>query len=72
VEPAAPATVPPPLTIQQALDFIFAELRTGDEPMLPRLEQEFVQRAMAAEQGDLGKVAKRLGLPKIALQKKLK
>jgi two-component system nitrogen regulation response regulator GlnG len=62
----------PALTLQAALDFIFQELRSGDEPILPRLEREMIARAVDADAGGEIKIAKRLGLTKAALQKKLR
>mgnify|MGYP003461304685 CR=1 FL=1 len=55
-----------------ALDFVFQELRSGDESILPRLEREMIARAVDADTGDEIKIAKRLGLTKAALQKKLR
>ncbi len=68
----APAEAPPraALTLEAAFDFLFAELATSGEPMLPRVEQAFVSRALAAEKSDDAKVAKQLGLTKAALQKR--
>jgi DNA-binding NtrC family response regulator len=59
------------LTLDGALDFVFAQLKSGDEPVLTRLEREMIARAVQAEGADAA-VAKRLGLTKAALQKKLK
>ena len=67
-----PAPVAPALTLASALDFVFAELAAGDGPLLPRLEHEMVVRALAADGGDEAKAAKRLGLTKAVLQKKVK
>jgi two-component system nitrogen regulation response regulator GlnG len=84
VTPVVPAPAAPPpivaaepmpapaLTLQAALDFIFQELRSGDEPILPRLEREMIARAVDADTGGEIKIAKRLGLTKAALQKKLR
>lgn len=73
---ASPAVVAEPAgsekpTLAQALDIVFAEL-SGDEPLLPRLERELIARALAAEDGDEAKAAKRLGLTKAALAKRAK
>ena len=45
-------------------------LRTGEEPILPRVERELVARVVAAEP-DLAKAAKLLGLTEAALQKRV-
>ena len=62
----------PALTVERALDYLFGELRRGDEPVLARMERELAARALAAENGDSAKAAKLLGLTASALQKKLK
>ena len=54
-----------------ALDYVLAQLREADEPVLKRLEREMITRVMQAEGGDVLKAAKRLGLTKAALTKKL-
>jgi DNA-binding NtrC family response regulator len=59
------------LTLDAALDFVFGQLKEGDEPVLARLEREMIARAVQAEGADAA-VAKRLGLTKAALQRKLK
>jgi DNA-binding NtrC family response regulator len=71
LSPAADAAAPA-LTVGAALDFVFAQLKSADTPLLPRVERELVARALAAESGDAAKAAKLLGLTKAALQKKLK
>jgi DNA-binding protein Fis len=58
--------------MERALDYLFGELRRGDEPVLARVERELAARALAAEDGDSAKAAKLLGLTASALQKKLK
>jgi two-component system nitrogen regulation response regulator GlnG len=69
--PAAPvAPVAPVLTLETALDFVYAELAGADGPLLPRLEREMIKRVLAAEEGDEGKAAKRLGLTKAVLHKR--
>jgi two-component system nitrogen regulation response regulator GlnG len=69
-EPAAPA-VPAYQALGSALDYVLAQLREADEPVLKRLEREMITRVMQAEGGDVLKAAKRLGLTKAALTKKL-
>jgi len=60
------------LTLDDALNFVVAELSAGTEPLLARLEKEIVARVLKAEGDDPAKAAKRLGLTKAALQKRLK
>ena len=66
--PPAPAA----LTLDGAFDYIFEQLKTGDDPILARVEHELIVRVLAAAGGDEAKAAKRLGLTKAALQKRLK
>ncbi|MFA5262679.1 MAG: sigma-54 dependent transcriptional regulator [Opitutaceae bacterium] len=58
------------LTLEQALDHVFAEYAAGGKPILPGIEKEMITRALRAEQGDLARVAARLGLTKAALKKR--
>ncbi len=58
-------------SLDGALDFVFAQLGSADEPVLKRLEREMITRVLQAEDKDLAKAAKRLGLTKAALQKRL-
>ncbi len=58
--------------MKAALDFVFEHLSTNDDPMLVRIEQEMITRMLAAEGGDEAKAAKRLGLTRAALQKRLR
>ncbi len=62
----------PALTVAHALDFLHEEFARGGDPILPRVEQELIRRAVAAAGGDVAVAAKTLGLTKAALQKKLK
>jgi nitrogen regulation protein NR(I) len=61
-----------PLTLERALDFIFDQLKSSEEPLMPRVERELIERALAADGGDETKAAKRLGLTKAALQKRVR
>jgi DNA-binding NtrC family response regulator len=54
------------------LDRLFALLADGNTAVLSRVERELVARALTAEAGDEGRAAQRLGLTKVALQRKLK
>ncbi len=60
------------LTVERAIDFLFENLRGGEESMLTRIEQELIKRALAAEAGDATKAAKLLGVTKAALMKRAK
>jgi DNA-binding NtrC family response regulator len=63
-KPIDASTAAPPLTLAAALDFVYEQLKTSDDPILPRLESEMLARALAAEDGNEAKAAKRLGLPR--------
>jgi DNA-binding protein Fis len=60
------------LTLSGAFDFIYTQLAGAEEPMMPRVERELFSRVVASESGDETKAAKRLGVAKAALQKRLK
>ncbi len=62
----------PALSVERALDFLHASLCIGDEPILPRIEREMIARVLAAENGDVAKAAKVLGLTKAVLHKRVK
>ena len=64
---AAPA---PELTLEAAYNFIFEKLKDGETPVLSRIEAEMIARMMKAEP-DETTAAKKLGLTKAALTKKL-
>ncbi len=66
---ALPAT-PAPLTLERALDFVFEQLSRSGVELLGCLEREMIARALAAEEGDEAKAARRLGLTRAVLQKK--
>jgi two-component system nitrogen regulation response regulator GlnG len=69
--PNPPATIAPAaFTLVEALDFVFAQLHTGDEPVIRRIEREMITRALAADGGDATKASKRLGISRAVLQKK--
>ncbi len=75
--PVEPITAPAPtpaaeseISVERALDVIVSALRTGEEPILPRVERDLIARVVAAEP-DLAKAAKLLGLTKAALQKRV-
>ena len=66
---AASPSVPPVVSLADALDVVFEQLSAAEEPLFTRLEREMVKRAIAAEGGDETKAAKRLGLSRTGLQK---
>jgi two-component system nitrogen regulation response regulator GlnG len=75
--PAAAAPVAEPaaagaLTLESALDFLFGHFAGGDQPILASLEAEVIERTMRLENGDQVAAAKRLGLTRAALQKRLR
>jgi two-component system nitrogen regulation response regulator GlnG len=82
IEAAAAVATPPvaptvaeaggDLTLSGAFDFIYTQLAGAEEPMMPRVERELFSRVVASESGDETKAAKRLGVAKAALQKRLK
>jgi nitrogen regulation protein NR(I) len=65
-KPAVAATLP------EALDFIFGQLTAAGEPLMATLERSMIDRALLANGGDQAAAAKRLGMTKAALVKKLK
>jgi DNA-binding NtrC family response regulator len=73
-EPVAstPAVVQEVLTLETALNFVYASLESADGGILGAVEQALISRALAAKPDDLVEVAKILGLTKAALQKKLR
>ena len=70
--PAADSPSGTGMTLEAAFDFIFGQLGSGASPLLPLVERELIVRAMKAEGGDETKAAKRLGITRAALQKRLK
>ncbi|MDB6167813.1 MAG: two component, sigma54 specific, transcriptional regulator, Fis family [Verrucomicrobia bacterium] len=61
----------PALTRERAFDFLHAELRRDDEPLLEKVGGEMIRRSVAAANGDLKAAAKELGLTAAALKKRL-
>jgi two-component system nitrogen regulation response regulator GlnG len=79
-KPAAPAppipalSVPGPslLTLQDALDFVYARLKAeGTEPVLERLEREMIRRVLKDEHGNLVRASERLGMTRTTLRKRI-
>jgi two-component system nitrogen regulation response regulator GlnG len=79
-KPAAPAppipapSVPGPslLTLQDALDFVYARLKAeSTEPVLERLEREMIGRVLKDEHGNLVRASERLGMTRTTLRKRI-
>jgi two-component system nitrogen regulation response regulator GlnG len=70
---AAPAAVnPSPLTLRDALDFVYARLKAeGREPVLERLEREMIARVLKDENGNLVRASERLGMTRTTLRKRI-
>ena len=58
------------LTVEKALNFVFESFVGQEAPLLPRLEAEMITRMMKAEP-DEAQAAKKLGMTKAALLKRL-
>ena len=67
----AEAAAAPALTLDAALDFVLDQPRPSEPPLMAQIEREIVQRALKAADGDEAAAAKRLGLSKAALRKRL-
>ena len=61
----------PALTVERALDFLHAELRQGEGPLLEKISKEMIHRSVSAANGDLKVAAAELGLTVPALKKRL-
>jgi two-component system nitrogen regulation response regulator GlnG len=74
-KPAAPVPpIPEPslLTLQDALDFVYARLKAeGTEPVLERLEREMIERVLKDEHGNLVRASERLGMTRTTLRKRI-
>ncbi|HVU25297.1 MAG TPA: sigma-54 dependent transcriptional regulator [Opitutus sp.] len=71
----APAAAAETAGVAPSLDEAFATVLqqlNGGGQLLARVEHEVIVRTLKAEDGDLARAAKRLGLTKVVLQKKLK
>ena len=70
--PAFPSPEPSPLTLQDALDFVYARLKAeGAEPVLERLEREMIGRVLKDERGNLVRASERLGMTRTTLRKRI-
>jgi two-component system nitrogen regulation response regulator GlnG len=71
-EPPAAVPVRPPLTLKDALDFVYTRLKAeGGEPVLERLEREMVERVLKDERGNLVRASERLGMTRTTLRKRI-
>jgi DNA-binding protein Fis len=59
------------MTIDTALDYVAANLNAADEPLLANFEREIVKRILLSTNGDEAAAAKKLGITKAALRKRL-
>lgn len=59
------------LSLAVALDFLHDELSQQDQPILHRLEEEMVRRALAAAAGNQVRAAERLGMTRTTLRKRI-
>ncbi len=59
------------LSIEVALDFLHDELSQQDQPILDRLQEEMVRRALAAASGNQVRAAARLGMTRTTLRKRI-
>jgi len=75
--PSAGPEAPPtpalaPLTLNDALDFVYARLKAEDkEPVLDRLEREMITRVLRDENGNLMRASERLGMTRTTLRKRI-
>ena len=68
---SADAPTAPALTLDAAYDFIAEHLKDSAESLLPAVEKALIARVLKAVDGDETAAAKRLGLTKAALRKRL-
>src|ERR1017187_620217 len=69
--PAGESAAAPALTLEAALDYVAERLAASDPPLWPPGEREIVPRVLRAAGGDETAAAKRLGVTKAALRKRL-
>jgi len=68
---AIAASTPPPLTIEQALDFLHTELGKAEEPILERIEREMIRRVFVTQEGNILKASEKLGITRATLRKRI-
>lgn len=59
------------LSVAEALDFLHDALTVEEQPILNRIEEEMVKRALAAASGNQVKAAERLGMTRTTLRKRI-
>jgi two-component system nitrogen regulation response regulator GlnG len=68
---AGESSAPFAMTLESAYDFVAEQLKGSPDPILPQVEREIIRRVLKAVNGDEALAAKRLGITKPALKKKL-
>ncbi len=68
---ASPEAGAPAWTVEQALDFLHAELCKEAEPILERFEREMIVRTLKAYEGNLARTSERLGMTRATLRKRV-
>ena len=68
---AGESAAAPVLNLETALDFVLDQARSPGLPLLAQIDRELVQRALKAADGNEAAAAKRLGITKAALKKRL-
>lgn len=58
-------------TVEEALDFLHDALTLEEQPILNRIEEEMVKRALAAASGNQVRAAERLGMTRTTLRKRI-
>jgi two-component system nitrogen regulation response regulator GlnG len=69
--PSGESASPFAITVDSALDYLADLLRSSEEPLLAQFERELARRVLRAMGGDEAAAAKRLGVTKAALLKRL-
>jgi two-component system nitrogen regulation response regulator GlnG len=59
------------ITLDSAYDYVLEQLRSSEAPILPQVEREVIVRVLRSLGGDEAAAAKRLGITKAALKKRL-
>jgi two-component system nitrogen regulation response regulator GlnG len=68
---AAPASDDRSSCLEDALDYVHEQLSGETQPILDRLEEEMVRRALAAAGGNQARAAERLGMTRTTLRKRI-
>ena len=59
------------LSVEEALDFLHDALSVEEQPILNRIEEEMVKRALTAASGNQVRAAERLGMTRTTLRKRI-